>query len=99
MPVDSAMWRIHLSLLMVMGTELLRWPDCKQAADRPSRQLAPHPLHQIVHVENLLIAECLALGNDLFALAVQHGMLGAKRVQLAARNFRLPRQHLDRKST
>src|ERR1035437_5580313 len=93
MPLDSAMWRIHLSLLMVMGTELLRWPNCKQAADRPSRQLALHPLHQIVHLENLLVAERLALGNDLFALVIQHRLAGMKWVQAAARNFLLPRQH------
>src|ERR1035437_950055 len=93
MPLDSAMWRIHLSLLMVMGTELLRWPNCKQAADRPSRQLALHPLHQIVHFENLFIAERLALGNDLFALVVEHRLAGMKGVQLAVRNFLLPRQY------
>src|SRR5659263_205006 len=30
MPVVLAMWRIHLSLLIVMGGQLLRLKDCKQ---------------------------------------------------------------------
>ena len=59
-----------------------------------SMQGALHPLDQPVHLENLLVSQGLAFGNDFFTLVVQHRYCGMERVRLARGYVSLSHQHV-----
>src|SRR6185312_5149122 len=86
MPVCSAMRRIHLSLLMLMG----KIPALPPIVGRPSQagvaallwNVALHARHQVVHGKQLRVGQAVPLGQHQMALVV-HDRAG-KGFELAA---------------